>query len=130
VIRLAADIGASGRSTLDGGNQVRVARLDHNETSSEISCESSFTVVWSFTVLRSADDERPWRMARTTSEVIAARLLRCAVPDRCVLPATWDGAGVRMALGLISARALCSVGGDKFMLATRKPSNADLFLQL
>jgi len=54
VIRLTADVGASGRGTLDGCNQMRVARLGHRETSRGISdCASKFTV------MQSADDERP-----------------------------------------------------------------------
>jgi hypothetical protein len=58
------------------------------------------------------------------------RVLRCAVPDRCVWPTTRDGAGVRLTRGLVIARTLRSVGGDKFMLPIRKPPNADLFRQL
>jgi hypothetical protein len=54
VLRLAADVGASGRGTLDRCNQMRVARLRHCETSRKISdCERKFTV------MQSADGEKP-----------------------------------------------------------------------
>ena len=97
MIRLATDIGTSGRGTLDGGNQMRIARPGHSETSRGISdCERNFTVlrsavVRSFALLRSfavvfsAHDEKPWRMASTrngTSEVIAASVLRREGSDR------------------------------------------------
>jgi len=73
VICFAADVGASGRGALNSCNQMRVARLGHRETSGRIpDCERKLTV------MRSADDERPWRMdcnRKVSSEARAVRRL-------------------------------------------------------
>ena len=80
VIGFAADVGASGHGTLDGCNQMRVARVGHRETSRGIyDCESKFTV------MQSANDERPWRMActrKTSNDVITVRGARGDVLGR------------------------------------------------
>jgi hypothetical protein len=64
MIGLSADIGASGRSALYSGNQMRVAWLDHNDASiSKVHC-----------CKRSAADElRKYRNVKNTMEKTSAR---------------------------------------------------------